>query len=46
MVEELFSPEEAERLAKRKSLGEEVFEILRERILAGEYPYAFFDCCH
>ena len=38
MVEELFSPEEAERLAKRKSLGEEVFEILREKILAGEYP--------
>jgi DNA-binding GntR family transcriptional regulator len=38
MVEELFSPGEAERLAKRKSLGGEVFEILRDKILAGEYP--------
>lgn len=29
---------EKERLASRKSLGEEVFEILRDRIIAGEYP--------
>lgn len=38
MAEELVSPGEAKRLAKRKSLGEEVFEILRDKILAGEYP--------
>ena len=38
MTEELFSSGEAKRLVKRKSLGEEVFEILRDKILAGEYP--------
>jgi DNA-binding GntR family transcriptional regulator len=36
-MQEGLSEREGERLARRKSLGDEVFEILRDRILAGAY---------